>query len=257
MKIIQPPRKRKDGSYASDYVASDSLKHRSKTKSQTKFQTKSQSNQFKKEPHNDFCDASKQTEVVEKDDRFSASELELVPGKKRRRSELNGDKTVDTNQIKQNELDPTKKEFNKIMECGIRLLAMREHSVKEMHDKLTAKADNSMYVTDVVDLLIEKNYLSDERFTESYVRARGNRGFGPVKIRSELKAKGISSTLIQDYLKDNAAIWFENAEAQYQKKYGDTVILDYKTWSKRARFLQSRGFTSEQIQVSVPEFVTA
>jgi len=42
-----------------------------------------------------------------------------------------------------------------------------------------------------------------------------------VKIRSELKAKGISNALIQDNVNENAAIWFPNMQkntAQVQLK---------------------------------------
>ncbi len=153
--------------------------------------------------------------------------------------------------------------YSDLFTKGVRLLAMREHSVKELTDKLNTKSANikqggligvdTDIVYAVIDELIENNYLSDERFAESYVRSRTNRGFGPVKIRSELKAKGVSSTLIEEYLRLGAAHWYDNAEAQYQKKYGDTPVSDYNTWSKRARFMQSRGFTMEHIQVSLPK----
>ncbi len=246
MKIIQPSRKRKNGSVKPDSsIENIPNKNRTGDAKATRFAANRETDSLNYERQTESC-REIQAEI---------ENIELAPNKKRRRSELAMHANTDADQASLVELDPAKKEFNEIMQRGIRLLSMREHSVKEMHDKLAAKADSSMYVADVVDLLVEKKYLSDERFTESYIRARSNRGFGPFKIRSELKAKGISSTLIQDYLEDHAAIWFENAEAQYQKKYGETPVVDYQTWSKRARFLQSRGFTSEQIQVSIPEFV--
>jgi len=182
------------------------------------------------------------------------SELEPAPnldGKKRRRSELQSQRSASTEPL---ELitDPAKKEFNELFARGLRLLAMREHSVKEIATKLFDKSEASDTVYAVVDELLEKKYLSDERFAESYVRARANRGFGPVKIKAELKQKGVSSGLIQDYLDEGAALWFDNAASQYQKKYGDSAISDYNAWTKRARFMQSRGFTMEHIHVTVP-----
>jgi len=129
---------------------------------------------------------------------------------------------------------------------------MREHSVREITNKLLDKSSESDLVYAVVDELLEKKYLSDERFTESYIRARRNRGFGPVKILSELKAKGITSDILQEHLNESASVWFDNAKAQYQKKYGDEPVYDYGTWTKRARFMQSRGFTMEHIQLTLP-----
>lgn len=150
-------------------------------------------------------------------------------------------------------VDPGKKSFNDLFAKGVRLLAMREHSIKEITDKLKAKTDAMDIVYAVVDELIDNKYLSNERFTEAYVRSRGNRGFGPVKIRSELKGKGIGSSMIDDYLDASAAIWYDNAASQYHKKYGDAPVSDYNAWSKRARFMQSRGFTMEHIQLTLPK----
>ncbi len=181
---------------------------------------------------------------------------ELAPGRKRRRSALGHTFTHANGQTAGEPLelvvDPAKKEFNELFARGVRLLAMREHSVKEITSKLFDKSDRSDLVPAVVEDLLEKKYLSDERFTESYVRARGNRGFGPVKIRTELKSKGISSVLIQEHLNESAAHWFDSAAAQYQKKYGDAPVSDYNSWTKRARFMQSRGFTMEHIHVTLP-----
>ena len=166
-------------------------------------------------------------------------------------------KSIDSAKLNKPNVDnisPAKKEFNNLMAKGMRLLAMREHSIKEINDKLSAKALSKETVVAVLDELIENNYVSDERFAESYVRSRANRGFGPIKIRMELKNKGISNQLITEYLDMDSAIWLDNARNQYLKKYGDEAISDYNTWTKRARFMQSRGFTAEHIQVSLPGF---
>ena len=171
----------------------------------------------------------------------------LPPGKKRRRSELVGHGDASLTNAVEAVIDPAKKEYNKVLERGIRLLSMREHSVKEISDKLRAKTDNSKYIANVVDELLEKKYLSDERFAESYIRARANRGFGPIKIKTELKAKGVASVLIQEHLNEGSALWLENAKSQYQKKYPKAKIDNYSEWTKRARFLQGRGFNMDQI----------
>jgi len=160
----------------------------------------------------------------------------------------------------------TSKTYSEVYAKGVHLLAMREHSVKELSDKLRSKlgisygVDERQYDANVADLvlavideLLKNKLLSDERFTESYVRSRANRGFGPVKIRSELQTKGVSEILMDEYLQHNDAVWFDNAQSQYQKKYGDSSVTDYDAWSKRARFMQSRGFTMEHIHVVLPK----
>lgn len=211
-------------------------------------------------------DCFQQTSSVQEEAfEFDTSNLEAMPregvvegipeGKKRRRSELDAEKVGEPLTLG---LDPDNKEFNEIFARGLRLLAMREHSVKEISKKLFDKTEDSdgaevsAMIYAVIDDLVEKKYLSDERFAEVYVRSRMNRGFGPIKIKAELRNKGVSNNLIQDYLVESAGVWFDNAKLQYQKKYAAAPIIDYNDWTKRARFMQSRGFSMEQIQVTVP-----
>lgn len=144
------------------------------------------------------------------------------------------------------------KEYRTIFDKGIQLLAMREHSVLELTEKLSKKHESIDLVYVVIDELLELNYVCDERFTEAYVRSRQNKGFGPIKIRHELTKKGIKNNMIDDHIQVNSAVWFDNAEHQYKKKAVGQPISDYNTWSKYARFLQNRGFTMEQIHVTLP-----
>ena len=143
-------------------------------------------------------------------------------------------------------------EFNKLLAKGVYMLGMREHSTQEMQDKLSARSDSADLVMAVVDELLEHNYLSDERFAQSYVRSRANKGFGPMKIKTELSSKGVSNRLISEYLDSGSAKWFDVAREQYDKKYSSSNVKDYKEWTKRARFLQSRGFSMEHIQAVQP-----
>ena len=69
----------------------------------------------------------------------------------------------------------------------------------------------------------------------------------------ELTSKGISDLLIAQFLDMNSPIWINCAIAQHDKKYGVEGVSDYNAWTKRARFMQSRGFTMEHIQVALPE----
>jgi len=168
-------------------------------------------------------------------------------GYEQRSSRLNDQGSADQG------LDESRRdEFNQLLAKGIYLLGMREHGVQELTDKLNARSESVDVVLAVIDELIENDYLSDERFTESYIRSRTNRGFGPIKIKSELKSKGISNRLIGEFLDGGSAHWFDVARDLYTKKYVSVKAKDYKEWTKRARFIQSRGFTMEHIQAVMP-----
>jgi len=78
------------------------------------------------------------------------------------------------------------------------------------------------------------------------------KAFGPIKIKAELKSKGISNRLVGEFLDGGSAHWFDVARELYSKKYTSAKAKDYKEWTKRARFIQSRGFTMEHIQTVMP-----
>ncbi len=129
------------------------------------------------------------------------------------------------------------------MNSAIYSLAMREHSRLELFNKLKVKDfSEGVDLDKLLDELSENNYLNEERFTESFIRSRVNRGQGRLKITNELQRKGIPPSLIQLSMDKNEIDWYEIATIQLQKKYGTLKPSDYKEKAKRMRFLSSRGF---------------
>ena len=145
-----------------------------------------------------------------------------------------------------------KKDYVYLYNKAIYLLSMREHSEQEIEAKLSAKSERYDLIPAVIDELLENNYLSNDRFTESYVRARREKGFGPTRICIELNRKGIKNSMIEEHINVNSSIWYDHAKRQYEKKYGEEYISDYSAWTKRARFLQSRGFNMDHIHATLP-----
>ena len=89
---------------------------------------------------------------------------------------------------------------------------------------------------------------SDERFTETYVHTRTQKGYGPIWISRSLRIeKGISNALISKYVQENDPEWVALARTIITKKYGIEAPQNYQQKTRQAKFLQSRGFSSEQI----------
>ncbi len=130
---------------------------------------------------------------------------------------------------------------------ALRLLARREHSREELDRKLVARGFDAATVTALLDQLDAEHLQSDARFTESYVHARRARGFGPMRIRMELEERGVAKDLIDEHLDERAAVWQDLMCAQYRKRYGDARADEYSERTRRARFLQRRGFSSDMI----------
>lgn len=138
-----------------------------------------------------------------------------------------------------------------ILKSALNLLSRREHSRAELIQKLTQRGFSVSEVKEVIADLVQRNYLSDERYIEMLVRSRQNRGYGPIRVRQELEQKGVSSESILLNLEVQDKTWHQAAVQAYQKKYGESVPRDVPEKLKRMRYLQSRGFTQEQIQQAV------
>ncbi len=127
------------------------------------------------------------------------------------------------------------------------LLARREHSEHELRQKLKLREFDCDEITAALDSLQRDNLLSDERFTESYVSQRFNAGVGPLKIRYELRQKGIGESLTDEFLAAYADRWDGLMQQQRVRKYGEAIPADYNQRMKQARFLQNRGFSPESV----------
>ena len=91
-----------------------------------------------------------------------------------------------------------------IREICFRLLTRRDHSYKELIEKLVVKGFDRFESQAIVDILAEQGWQSDQRFAESYTRYRIKKGFGPVKISFELQQRGIVNVDLDSTLVDLA-----------------------------------------------------
>jgi regulatory protein len=126
---------------------------------------------------------------------------------------------------------------------ALRFLVRREHSRAELARKLAPHAESEGALNAVLDLLLSKRQLSDERFAEERARSL-SRKYGAAKIRQDLKARGISEEIVD---KASAGLNdLERADEILRRKYREPAVTREER-AKRARFLQSRGFSMEVI----------
>ena len=72
-------------------------------------------------------------------------------------------------------------QFNDIYNKALDLLSRREHSKKEIRDKLCLRFEDRDNINSVIDKLQLNNLINDHRFSEAYVTIRKRKGFGPKK----------------------------------------------------------------------------
>ncbi len=123
------------------------------------------------------------------------------------------------------------------------LLTRREHSVYELTRKLKQRKFEIEEIDAAITTLQQDNLQSDSRFIESIVNSRINAGFGPLKIKYELRQKGVSDRLVDDYFSSLELDWDSRMAEQRIKKFGEGIPVEYKEKMKQARFLQNRGFS--------------
>ncbi len=129
---------------------------------------------------------------------------------------------------------------------AIGLLARREHSRQELRSKLLSRGCEADELDQLLHDLEAEGLQSDERYAESYVHSRIDRGFGPLRIQAELRQRGVSDALVEAFLDSRSSAWKHRAQEVWAKKYGEQAE-DYKERARQARFLQGRGFSAHTI----------
>jgi len=134
----------------------------------------------------------------------------------------------------------------------VRLLGRREHSVAELRGKLRQKHRelDAKALEHLLESLQQDRLLSDERFTETAIRSRVNRGYGPIYIQQELSSKGIDPELaecvLQQTVDERAIDWLQMAKDLIHRRHPHAGE-DPAAWQKAARFLARRGFASNLV----------
>jgi regulatory protein len=125
---------------------------------------------------------------------------------------------------------------------ALRYLVRREHSRAELARKLAPHAASPEALAAVLDELVSRKQLSDERYAEERARSLA-RKYGPLKIRHDLKAKGVADSLVA---RVSAEGEMERARAVLERKYREPATTAEEK-ARRARFLQGRGFSMDVI----------
>lgn len=132
--------------------------------------------------------------------------------------------------------------------AAMNLLARREHSLKELRHKLRRRFSDEHLIDHELTRLAQENLQSDTRFAESFARQRAERGYGPLRVRQEMRERGLSDSAIATAFDAADIDWYSLAAEVYRKKFGSVAANDIKEKARRVRFLQYRGFSAEHFQ---------
>lgn len=100
------------------------------------------------------------------------------------------------------------------------MLARREYSQRELRARLERAGCDEEESEAAIGKLHEQHYQDDHRFGEMIVRARVGQGYGPARIRAELRSHGLAEAAIRGLIDATQTDWDALAAAQLRKKYG-------------------------------------
>lgn len=132
---------------------------------------------------------------------------------------------------------------------AVELLTQREHGIRELRGKLAHRfSEVSPEALDaLLQALVERGWLDEQRFAESAVNSYLARGDGPMKIRHKLADRFDEPWRLDEALALPDEVWVETAREALIKKFGSAEKpAAHKEVARRLRFLQGRGFTAQQ-----------
>lgn len=141
---------------------------------------------------------------------------------------------------------------------AMRYVARRARTCAEVRRKLREK-DHPDYAIDVaIERLQELGYLDDAEYAREYVQSRfRSKGYGPVRLRNELKERGVDRHHIEDAMPVLDHDELRKAAREHAQKRWPRLAGEEDPHRRREKltgYLRRRGFSYEMIRGVVEEF---
>ncbi|QTA77998.1 Regulatory protein [Desulfonema limicola] len=150
------------------------------------------------------------------------------------------------------------KDYKNAINTAVRMLSRRRHTSYELEQKLALKGFNKDCIRFAISECKRLDYINDHQTACHYYQELKSKGYGCVKIRLDMKKKGISQEQIDNiFLKYyNESEELETARKVLKKKEpGLNREKDSrKKKEKIYRFLSYRGFTGIIISKLIHDF---
>lgn len=130
--------------------------------------------------------------------------------------------------------------------CALKLLSLRMHTEHELIKKLYAKKLSPADIRSALAVLKTKGLINDARFAKTYSEELRRKASGDIRIRFQLKQKGLSEQLISEcFEKENPEQQYERALEAAQMKLKPNQALEPKEKKRLYDLLVRKGFDYE------------
>jgi regulatory protein len=130
--------------------------------------------------------------------------------------------------------------------AALQYIGRRDYCSYELGAKLKKRGFDADAADTVIASLEDEGILDAYRYIESFMSYQADRGNGPVRISSRLRALGFSTEVIGRSI-ETGRDWVADARQVCRRKFGPVLSRIHAERIRQARFLQYRGFTSAQI----------
>jgi regulatory protein len=138
---------------------------------------------------------------------------------------------------------------NDIYLYALKLLRKRDHTVRELREKIEVRFDEAP--NEIIDRLIQKNFLNDRRFAENYVARRQDRG--RALLREELTNRGVASDLIDQILSKTEWPSLQEALADKMNGWKLGAPLQSRDATRLFRALLRLGYDEDAIREEIEQ----
>lgn len=145
-------------------------------------------------------------------------------------------------------------DFRKAKERALYLLDYRDHSYKELYDKLRRNYSPDICEA-VMEKMIEIGVIDDRKYAERYARYLFEvKRAGKYKARAEMLKKGIDKEIVDEFLEEYEEDTQERLKELVEKKYA-RYLTDEKGVQKVFNALVRYGYNYSDVREVIKEFM--
>jgi regulatory protein len=145
---------------------------------------------------------------------------------------------------------------------ALRILKFRFNSEAELRRKLRAKKFEKPDIDAAVEQLRKEKWIDDERFAESFARAKASKKLGANRIVRELEAAGVTEEIAKravagnvdkDREREHLVKLYERRAQMLVRKHGEEYLATREGRAKLTSFLLSKGYDSSDVSLVLRE----
>ncbi|HYR26674.1 MAG TPA: recombination regulator RecX [Aquabacterium sp.] len=144
------------------------------------------------------------------------------------------------------ETSPSRRPTLSLKGRALKYLATREHSRLELTRKLGPHAESPEQLTQLLDELEGKGWLSAERFAQSVLHRKASR-YGAARLQAELAQHQLPADIAREAAQSLRETEFARAHALWLKRFGAPPTTP-EDQARQMRFLAGRGFAGDVVR---------